>query len=108
MWRYATRDSDGTEMGWTGIFQEIVPGRRLVSTEVFESSPDRATLNTLDLIEAAGVTTLTINVLHADRRFRDDHVGSGMERGLQHGLDRIEWLVTDEPGPIPEPEEPLP
>jgi uncharacterized protein YndB with AHSA1/START domain len=108
VWRYVTCDPDGAEMGWTGTFHEILPGRRLVSTEVFESSPERATLNTLELIESAGVTTLTINVLHSDRRFRDDHVGSGMERGLQHGLDRIERLVTDEPEPDPNTEEPTP
>lgn len=95
-WRYVTAEPDGTEMGWTGVFREIVPGARIVSTEVFESNPEGGTVNTVVFDESDGVTTLTIDVLHTTRRRRDDHVASGMERGLQHGLDRFERLVRDE------------
>src|SRR5271167_1955115 len=35
VWR---RDSDGSEMGMGGIFREIVPHERIVSTEVFDQA----------------------------------------------------------------------
>jgi len=99
-WRYVTRDDGtGTEMGWRGEFREIVPGTRLVTTELFEANPDGATLNTVTFLESAGVTTLTIDVLHATRAGRDGQLASGMERGLQHGLDRFERLLTQEDRP---------
>ena len=46
------------------------------------------------LAEVDGVTTLTVVVLHTTRANRDAQLASGMERGLQHGLDRFERLIT--------------
>jgi uncharacterized protein YndB with AHSA1/START domain len=94
-WRYVTRDDvTGTEMGWSGEFREVVPCARIVSTEVFDDHPSGQTLNTVTFAERDGVTTLTICVLHSSRANRDAQVASGMERGLQHGLDRLERLTT--------------
>ncbi|HQF96082.1 MAG TPA: SRPBCC family protein [Microthrixaceae bacterium] len=94
-WRYVTRDDvTGVEMGWRGEYREIEPGVRIVSTECFEDHPAGETLNTLTLAEVDGVTTLTVVVLHTTRANRDAQLASGMERGLQHGLDRFERLIT--------------
>lgn len=93
-WRYVTRDGDGTELGWHGIYREIEAPDRLVSTEVFEGYPDGEAVNTLTLVEQNGTTVLTVSVLHSSRENRDGHVDSGMERGLQHSLDRVDDLLT--------------
>ena len=99
-WRYVTRDAgSGTEMGWRGEFREIALDTRLVTTELFEANPEGATLNTITFRESGGVTTLTIDVLHTTRAGRDGQLASGMERGLQHGLDRFERLLTEEERP---------
>ncbi len=93
-WRYLTRDADGVELGWHGVYREIDAPNRLVSTEVFEGYPDGEACNTLTLTEVDGGTELTVIVLHATKENRDGHVGSGMERGLQHSLDRVDDLLV--------------
>lgn len=93
-WRYALEGPDGTALAWHGIYQEIVKGSRLVSTEVFEPFPDAEALNTLTLTEEAGLTTLTALVRHKTKDARDGHLQAGMETGLQLALDRVERLLT--------------
>jgi len=92
-WRYVSRDGAGTELGWHGVYREIVPGERLVSTKVFEGFPDAEATNTLTLTEQDGVTTLAVTVLHRSEEFRDGHLSSGMEPGMQEVLDRLEDLL---------------
>jgi uncharacterized protein YndB with AHSA1/START domain len=94
-WRYVTRDADGTELGWHGTYLDVGAPHRLVSTEVFESYPDGEAQNTLTLTEEAGRTVLTVVVLHTSKENRDGHVGSGMEGGMQHSLDRVEDLLVE-------------
>jgi uncharacterized protein YndB with AHSA1/START domain len=95
-WRYVTRSTDGTELGWRGVYREIVVGSRLVATELFEAHPEGEAVTTLTFTERDGVTTLTATVVHRSRENRDGHVASGMERGMQHTMDRLEDLVTGE------------
>jgi uncharacterized protein YndB with AHSA1/START domain len=64
---------------------------------VFEGfpDPDAAALNTIVFDERAGVTTMTITVLHASREHRDGHIASGMEDGMQISMNRLEDLVGE-------------
>lgn len=93
-WRYLTREGDGTEVGFHGEYRAIEAPRRLVSTEVFEGYPDAEALDTVVFEERAGVTTMTINVLHAKPEHRDGHVASGMEGGMQVSMNRLEDVVA--------------
>lgn len=93
-WRYVTREADGRELGWHGTYLELGPPHRMVSTEVFEGFPEGGTVNTLTLDAGGdGTTVLTVTVLHSSREHRDRHLSSGMERGLQVSLDRVEALL---------------
>jgi uncharacterized protein YndB with AHSA1/START domain len=92
-WRYVTRDVDGTELAWRGEFLEIARPHRLVSTQVFEPHPEGAATNTMTLEEQDGVTAMTVDVLHASRAHRDATLASGMERGMQLTMDRLEDLL---------------
>jgi uncharacterized protein YndB with AHSA1/START domain len=91
-WRYVM-SGEGFEVGFHGEYREIVPDERIVSTEVFEGMPDAASLNTLTLTETDGRTLLTVLVQHASKEYRDGHVNSGMEIGLQEALDALERVV---------------
>ena len=95
-WRYVMVTPDGTEVGFHGEYQEVVPDERLVSTEVYEGLPERvseddaATLNTTTFAEADGRTTLAILIQAKSKVSRDAIIDSGMEDGLQDALDLLE------------------
>src|SRR3954462_9852969 len=38
-WRFVVHGPDGTDMGMRGVYQEITPPERLVSTESFDDYP---------------------------------------------------------------------
>jgi uncharacterized protein YndB with AHSA1/START domain len=93
-WRYVMTANGGFEVGFHGEYREIVPNERIVSTEVFEGMPDASALNTLTLTEQDGRTTLTILVEHASQEHRDLHINSGMEGGMQEGMDLLEQVAV--------------
>jgi uncharacterized protein (TIGR03086 family) len=92
-WRYLCRDMDGNELGWHGVYRDIHHGECIVTSEVFEGFPDAESINTMTLIEHDGVTTLRTTVLHASKEYRDGHVESGMEGGMQLTFDRLDDLL---------------
>src|ERR1700730_10895799 len=68
-WHFVWRRADGTEMSMRGVYMEIVPPERLVSTESWGGDwPE--TLNTVLLSEANGKTTITTRVLYPSRAAR--------------------------------------
>jgi uncharacterized protein YndB with AHSA1/START domain len=97
MWRYVMIAQGGLEVGFHGVYREIVPNERLVSTEVYEGIPDaeeHAALDTLTLTEVDGRTTLTILVEHPTKEGRDAHINSGMEDGMQDAMDLLEQVAV--------------
>ncbi len=93
-WRWVMIADGGMEVAFHGEYRELVPGERIVSTEVYEGAPDAASLNSLTLSEQDGRTTLELLVQHANKQDRDMHVSSGMEAGLQDALDLLEELAV--------------
>ena len=93
MWRYVMVADGGFEVAFHGEYREIVPNERIVSTEVYEAMPDGEALNTLTLTEADGRTTLTVLVQHTNKEDRDAHINSGMEAGMQEGMDLLEQVA---------------
>jgi len=94
IYRFVAANADYGEVAFHGVYKEIERPHRLVSTEVFEGYPDAATVNTLTLEENEGVTTMTILVLHESKESRDAQIASGMEKGLQHSLDRADEVLA--------------
>jgi uncharacterized protein YndB with AHSA1/START domain len=93
-WRYVMTAGGGPEFGFHGVYREIVPDERLVSTEVYEGVPDAEALDTVTFTGTGDRTTLTILVQHASQENRDAHINSGMEDGLQDALDLLERTVS--------------
>ncbi|HMN98676.1 MAG TPA: SRPBCC family protein [Miltoncostaeaceae bacterium] len=90
-WRYVmTTLEGGFEVGFHGEYREIVPGERLVHTEVFEGMPDAAALDVITFDERAGRTLVTMLVRHELPEHRDAHIASGMEDGMQDAFDLME------------------
>ena len=96
VWRCVMVMDGGFEVAFHGEYQEIVPNERIVSTEVYEGMPEGEALNTVTFTEAQGRTTLTVLVQHASKEARDAHLGSGMETGMQEGMDLLEQVAISQ------------
>ncbi len=92
-WRYVMIAHGGFEVAFHGEYIEIVPNERIVSTEVYEGAPGAAAVNTFTLTEEGGRTTMTLLVEHDNKFNRDAHVNSGMEGGMQEGMDKLERVA---------------
>jgi uncharacterized protein YndB with AHSA1/START domain len=93
-WRYVMVTDGGFEVAFHGEYREIVPNERIVSTEVYEGVPEGEALNTVTFTELGGRTTLTVLVQHASKEARDAHIDSGMETGMQEGMDLLEEVAV--------------
>jgi uncharacterized protein YndB with AHSA1/START domain len=92
-WRYVMIASGGFEVAFHGEYQEIVPDERIVTTDVFEGMPAAAALTTATFAEKDGHTTLSILVEHSCQEYRDAHINSGMEGGMQEAMDKLEQVA---------------
>jgi uncharacterized protein YndB with AHSA1/START domain len=93
-WRYVMVTDDGFEVAFHGEYREIVPNERIVSTEVYEGMPEGEALNTVTFTETEGRTILTVLVQHSSKEARDAHIDSGMETGMQEGMDLLEQVAV--------------
>jgi uncharacterized protein YndB with AHSA1/START domain len=92
-WHFVWRQADGTELDMHGVYREIAPPERLVSTESWgENWPE--TLNTLVLSEEGGKTRATITMLYPTKEDRDAAVKTGMAKGLSNSFDRLETYLA--------------
>jgi uncharacterized protein YndB with AHSA1/START domain len=94
-WRYVMRDlASGAEFGFSGVYREITPPERLVSTERFEALPDHDYVVTVTLDERDGQTTLRSHCVYQSAADRDGHFHSGMEAGVRETYDRLAELLA--------------
>lgn len=93
--RYQWRGPGGVTLGMRGVYREIVPDQRIVSTEVFDESwyPGEA-VGTVELVERGGRTTLTTTVLYSSREARDAVLKSPMESGVAKGYDQLDAVLA--------------
>ncbi len=62
---------DGTECSFRGTYLEVEPPTRTVETWLFEGWPDAEAVETVDLHETDGVTTMTLRLAFRDKAGRD-------------------------------------
>jgi uncharacterized protein YndB with AHSA1/START domain len=92
-WRYAMTANEGFEVAFHGVYREIVPNERIVSTEIYEGAPDAEAVVTHTFTEENGRTTLTMLMELPSQLVRDAIIESGMEGGLQEALDHLEQVA---------------
>ena len=93
-WRYVLLANGGFEVAFHGEFREVDAPSRIVRTFVFEPIPEAAALETLELVENNGKTTIKTTTLHKTVENRDGHVNSGMEAGMTEGYARLDELLA--------------
>ena len=95
-WRYVWRKGDGSEMEIHGVYKEIRPPEKLVSTENVKSGKDEwggdwpETINTVSLTEKDGRTTMVTTALYASKKDRDEALGTGMTEGWSQSYDHLD------------------
>jgi len=88
---------DGTECSFRGTYLEVEPPTRTVATWLFEGWPDTEAVETVELHETGGVTTLTMKLAFRDQAGRDHMTGSdGQEDSFNKLEDYLRSLL--EPG----------
>ena len=85
-----------TPMAFSGVYKEVVPGVRLVYTQIFEPMPAAGEgLITAVFEEVEGGTRLTQSELYPSKEVLDGAIASGMERGMRETLEQLEALLPD-------------
>lgn len=87
-WHFVWRRADGDEMEMRGVYKEVVPPVKLVSTESWGGDwPE--TINTVTLTEKDGKTTLTMTILYPSKEARDAALKTGMKEGMSQSYERL-------------------
>ncbi|HST15124.1 MAG TPA: SRPBCC domain-containing protein [Gaiellaceae bacterium] len=86
---------DGTECSFRGTYSEVEPPTRTVATWLFEGWPDAEAVETVELREQDGVTTLTMTMVFHDQAGRAHMTKhDGQEDSLDKLEDYLESLLT--------------
>lgn len=94
LFRYVWRKDDGTEIGLSGSFCEIVAPERTVHTEMFDQDwTEGETVVTTLFIERDGKTELSTTIRYKTQEGRDGALKSGMADGMAYGYDLLEQTL---------------
>jgi uncharacterized protein YndB with AHSA1/START domain len=83
--------NDGVECSFRGTYSEVEAPARTVATWLFEGWPDAEAVESMDLHETHGVTTLTWTMAFRDNTGRDHMTKYD---GIEANLDKMEDLLT--------------
>jgi len=78
-----------------GEYREIVPNKKIVYDNGFETKGAGRMLVTVTFNEKDNKTTLTIHTLFESIAMRNSHVSRGFEQGTNSGLDQLGELVAE-------------
>jgi len=104
VWRHLT---NGRAFGSYGRYREVVAPHHLVFTEEMDGLDGRPmdidnpvegpnpSVNTMDLTEVGGRTTLRLNMRFPSSAIRDMALKSGMTDGMGVSFDRLEAVIAD-------------
>ena len=88
---------DGTECSFRGTYLEVEPPTRIVETWLFEGWPDAEAVESIELRETDGVTTLTHRLAFRDQAGRDHMTKfDGQEASWDNMEDYLRTLVDPE------------
>jgi uncharacterized protein YndB with AHSA1/START domain len=97
-WRYIMIGPDGTEYPLKGVFREIVPLERIVTSDEFDEGFEkvmnadlpRGMVSTASFEDLAGKTKLTLRIMHESAEERRKHEEMGVIGGWNSTFDCLE------------------
>ncbi|SDP32078.1 Uncharacterized conserved protein YndB, AHSA1/START domain [Actinopolyspora xinjiangensis] len=94
IWRYTSRDENGVEYRFHGVYHEITPPHRIVATFEFEGMPGHVSLETVTLWENGADRTRYVGTsVFQSVADRDGMVQAGMEEGAREGMTRLAEVI---------------
>ena len=90
------RGPAGEENRLEGVYLEVIPGRRIVSTDAFTAGWHPAgpfMLRIDDFAEEDGKTRYTATARHWTQEARDNHAAMGFEAGWNAATDQLEAIA---------------
>ncbi len=96
VWRYVTRNANGSEHPFRGEYRDIVPPERLVYTFMYDVDGFRDPGGLVEDVfhEKDGKTTLVETMYFPSKHSRDETLNSGMVAGAEETLDRLAELLA--------------
>jgi uncharacterized protein YndB with AHSA1/START domain len=93
-WRYTSRGADGNDYGFHGVYHGTPSPDGIVQTFEFEGTPGHVCLQTVTFEDQGGKTLLRQSAVFQSVKDRDGMVASGMEQGVNEGMERLDELVA--------------
>jgi uncharacterized protein YndB with AHSA1/START domain len=93
-WRYVSKDAQGNEYGFHGVFHGTPSPDGIVQTFEFEGTPGHVSLDTFTLEEQDGKTLMRSVSSFQSVEDRDGMVAAGMERGVYDSYERLTELLA--------------
>jgi uncharacterized protein YndB with AHSA1/START domain len=94
-YRWLWRGPEGAEMGLAGVYREVVPGERLVSTERYDQQwYEGEAVGTVVFTEAQGRTTLVTTLRYGSKQIRDAVLQSPMATGMEMSFASLDELLA--------------
>ncbi|MFZ0896465.1 MAG: SRPBCC family protein [Candidatus Nitrosopolaris sp.] len=96
MWRYISKDKEGNEYAFHGVYHEVLAPERIINTFEFEGLPEKGhvILGTARFEALPGDRTkLTSQSVFQSVADRDGMLQSGMEEGVNDSYDRLDELL---------------
>jgi uncharacterized protein YndB with AHSA1/START domain len=93
-WRFVHMDADGNEFAFHGVIHGTPSVNGIVRTNEFEGFPGHVSLETLALEDRGGRTLVRTNVVYQSVEDRDGTLQSGMERGFNESMERLDELLA--------------
>ncbi|MEP6493492.1 MAG: SRPBCC family protein [bacterium] len=95
-YRYVFGKPGEAKMAFSGVYQEVVSGARIVYTQIFETMREAGVGVITATYEAhADGTLLTQRELYPSKEVLDGVLASGMERGMRETLEQLEALLPE-------------
>lgn len=98
-YRFVSKDKDGNEYAFHGVYHEVLAPERIIGTFEFEGWPEagHVEFDTTRFEELPdGRTRMTILAVYQSVEDRDGMIASGMEDGMNQGLDRLDEILAEQ------------
>jgi uncharacterized protein YndB with AHSA1/START domain len=94
-YRWAWRGPEGAEMGLGGVYRQVVPAERLVTTERYDQAwYEGEAVGTVVFTEARGRTTLVTTLRYSSKQVRDSVLQSPMAIGMEMTFAALDDLLA--------------